>query len=302
MKREPDADAAHDQHERDREDRGVRADERERDRAERTGSRRPTSATRPPPKRSVRRPVSGITSSIPSPCGPTSRPGDDHALAAHLLVVERHEDHRPEQRGAEAEGRQRGGARRRGWRTGGRRAADARCAARASTKTHASARSRRAIGQITLGAVEAARRCRAPTGRRRSPWRRSRAAPGRPRRGVRPRPSRSAGSIRQPRTNAITPIGTLTKKIHDQCRFCRITPADDRAEDRREHRGHRRRSPSPGPSAWGPATWAMISCATGMIIPPPAPCSTRKTHQRRGRARPAAQSAEPSVNSTSETR
>ncbi len=34
----------------------------------------PTSATRPPPKRSVRRPATGITISMPRPCGPTSRP------------------------------------------------------------------------------------------------------------------------------------------------------------------------------------------------------------------------------------
>ena len=34
----------------------------------------PPSATRPPPKRAVRRPASGIASSIPRPCGPVSRP------------------------------------------------------------------------------------------------------------------------------------------------------------------------------------------------------------------------------------
>ena len=31
------------------------------------------------------------------------------------------------------------------------------------------------------------------------------------------------------------------------------------------------------PIRWGPATWAMISIATGMIMPPPTPCRTRKT-------------------------
>ena len=41
---------------------------------ERHSTLTPASARRPPPKRSVRRPVTGITSSIPSPCGPTSRP------------------------------------------------------------------------------------------------------------------------------------------------------------------------------------------------------------------------------------
>ena len=30
--------------------------------------------------------------------------------------------------------------------------------------------------------------------------------------------------MRQPAMNAITPIGTFTRKIHDQCRFSRIRP------------------------------------------------------------------------------
>ena len=34
----------------------------------------PTTATRPPPKRSVIRAIQGATSSIPRPCGPTRRP------------------------------------------------------------------------------------------------------------------------------------------------------------------------------------------------------------------------------------
>ncbi len=37
-------------------------------------------------------------------------------------------------------------------------------------------------------------------------------------------PESVCGSIRQPRTKAISPIGTLTKKIQDQCRFSRIKP------------------------------------------------------------------------------
>ena len=41
---------------------------------ERHSTLTPASARRPPPKRSVSRPVTGITSSIPSPWGPTSRP------------------------------------------------------------------------------------------------------------------------------------------------------------------------------------------------------------------------------------
>ena len=31
------------------------------------------------------------------------------------------------------------------------------------------------------------------------------------------------------------------------------------------------------PIRCGPAAWARIACPTGMIMPPPKPCSTRKT-------------------------
>ncbi len=31
------------------------------------------------------------------------------------------------------------------------------------------------------------------------------------------------------------------------------------------------------PIRWGPAIWAMIIWPTGMIMPPPTPCSTRKS-------------------------
>ena len=52
---------------------------------------------------------------------------------------------------------------------------------------------------------------------------------------------------------------------------------------------------------FGPATSAMIICETGMIIPPPAPCSTRNTTSEVSEpARP--HSAEPAVKSTSESR
>ena len=54
------------------------------------------------------------------------------------------------------------------------------------------------------------------------------------------------------------------------------------------------------PIRCGPATWAMISCASGMIMPPPAPCSTRNRPARLASSWPAAHSAEPAVNSTSE--
>src|SRR5437879_8754252 len=66
----------------------------------------PQSATRPPPKRSVRRPAIGIATSAPRPWGPLSRPVSI-TFWPHLLVVEGDEDHRPKQRTAEPEGRQR---------------------------------------------------------------------------------------------------------------------------------------------------------------------------------------------------
>ena len=53
------------------------------------------------------------------------------------------------------------------------------------------------------------------------------------------------------------------------------------------------------PMFLGPAAVAIISCPTGMIMPPPTPCSTRNTISSVVEvARP--QSAEPSVNSSTE--
>ena len=112
-------------------DRGVRADERERDRAER--EHRDADDRDAPAAEALGQPAGDRHhDQHAEPLRPVEQAGDDHALAAHLLVVERHEDHRPEQRRAEAEGRQRGARRRRGWRTAARRAAGARRAARAS--------------------------------------------------------------------------------------------------------------------------------------------------------------------------
>ncbi len=68
----------------------------------------PRIAMRPPPKRSVIFPAIGIATSAPMPCGPVEQAGVDHVVAADLLVVERHEDHRAEERGTESEGGQRG--------------------------------------------------------------------------------------------------------------------------------------------------------------------------------------------------
>ena len=96
------------------------------------------------------------------------------------------------------------------------------------------------------------------------------------------------------------PIGTLTKKIHDQCRFCRIRPPIT---------GPRIGAIIAGiettlitrPIRRGPATCAMISCASGMIMPPPTPWSTLNTTSAVS-VLDSPQAAEPTVNSASETR
>ncbi len=71
------------------------------------------------------------------------------------------------------------------------------------------------------------------------------------------------------------PIGTLTKKIHDQCRFSRISPPTTGPRIGAIIAGIDT-NPITLPIRCGPATWAMIIIATGMIIPPPAPCRMRK--------------------------
>jgi hypothetical protein len=99
--------------------------------------------------------------------------------------------------------------------------------------------------------------------------------------------------------NAITPIGIFTKKIHDQCRFCRIRPPTTGPRIGAIIAGIET-IPITLPICWGPATCAIIIIATGMIIPPPAPWSTRNTTNEVSEpARP--HSAEPAVNSTSDT-
>ena len=95
MKDRPMPTPAHDQHQRDHDDRGARRRRTPAGSCSGTGSSRRTSATRPPPKRSVSRPATASRPASRSPAG-REQPGVDHALAAHLLVVERHEDHRPE--------------------------------------------------------------------------------------------------------------------------------------------------------------------------------------------------------------
>ena len=106
------------------------------------------------------------------------------------------------------------------------------------------------------------------------------------------------GSIRQPSTNATTPIGTLTKKIHDQCRFSRISPPTTGPRIGAIIAGIDT-NPITLPIRWGPATWAMIIIATGMIIPPPAPWRMRKSTSEV--IEWTARTAPTPVNSTSET-
>src|ERR1700761_4769209 len=88
-------------------------------------------------------------------------------------------------------------------------------------------------------------------------------------------PRFDSGSIRQPRIPATIPIGTLTKKIQDQCRFCRIRPPTTGPRIGASIAGITT-MPIPRPMRFGPATSAMIIWATGMIIPPPTPWRTRK--------------------------
>ena len=67
----------------------------------------PKSAIGPPPKRSVSRPTIGIIIAMPMPCGAQSAGPFEDALVTDLLEVERQQDHRAEQRCAEAEHRER---------------------------------------------------------------------------------------------------------------------------------------------------------------------------------------------------
>ena len=93
-------------------------------------------------------------------------------------------------------------------------------------------------------------------------------------------------------------MGTLTKKIQDQWRFCRITPPITGPRIGASIAGIDT-TPITRPMRRGPATCAMISCATGMIMPPPTPCSTRKMTSEAIEL-DAPHAAEPAVKSTSE--
>ena len=59
------------------------------------------------------------------------------------------------------------------------------------------------------------------------------------------------------------------------------------------------RIPITRPIRWGPAFWVMIVITAGMIIPPPIPCRTRNPISEPA-LQAAAQSAEPSMKSTSD--
>ena len=98
--------------------------------------------------------------------------------------------------------------------------------------------------------------------------------------------------------NAITPIGTFTRKIHDQCRFCRISPPTTGPKIGASIAGIAT-MPITRPIRLGPATWAMISWPTGISIPPPTPCNTRNSTSA-VLEEATAQRAEPAVKRTSE--
>ena len=63
----------------------------------------PISEVRPAPIRSVDAPGEAHAEAAADPLRDQQQAGVDRVLAAHDLEVERHQDHRAEQRGAEAE-------------------------------------------------------------------------------------------------------------------------------------------------------------------------------------------------------
>ena len=100
-------------------------------------------------------------------------------------------------------------------------------------------------------------------------------------------PGLDAGQDPQRRMTAMTPIGTLTKKIQRQLALSRIRPPIV---------GPRIGASIAGtatmlmtrPMRLGPAASAIISWPIGRIMPPPTPWSTRKTiSSRRRRGEPA---------------
>ncbi len=283
---------------RDRDDRGAGADERHRDRAQaqdRDAAEGHAAAAeaigQAPGDRHRDQHAETLRTDQQARC--------DQALVTDFLVVERHQDHRAEQRRAERERRERRG-REDAVRVQAdveQRALDAqRVPAEDAAISRSPASDRREDDRRRQAGVGRAELGEAVDDRAR---RRSRAAPGRARRGARPRPIRSAGCIRQPsdeREEADRHVDEEDPRP--------VQALEDRAR-RRPARGSgrasraSRRPPSRGPSAAGPATWAMISCATGMIMPPPAPCSTRNSTSSVVLVA-IAHSAEPTVNSTSE--
>ena len=106
------------------------------------------------------------------------------------------------------------------------------------------------------------------------------------------------GRKRKARNRATMPMGTLTKKIQRHEKLEMMAPPST--------------GPRIGPRSVGtpitamtlfilsgPAVRAMMVCPTGMIIPPPSPCSTRKT-MRAVAVGAMPHSAEPVMNRPSE--
>ena len=83
-------------------------------------------------------------------------------------------------------------------------------------------------------------------------------------------------------------MGTFTRKIHDQCRCARISPPATGPRIGASIAGIET-TPITRPMRLGPATWAMISCATGMIMPAARALQDAAEHKRGGRVRHRAQ-------------
>ena len=94
------------------------------------------------------------------------------------------------------------------------------------------------------------------------------------------------------------PMGTFTKKIHRHEKLEMMIPPSTGPRIGPRRVG----TPITAMTLFilsGPAVRAMIVCPTGMIMPPPRPCRTRKTMRAvADGARP--HSAEPRMNSPSE--
>ena len=72
------------------------------------------------------------------------------------------------------------------------------------------------------------------------------------------------------------PIGRLMKKIQCQLADLDQPAAQDRAGDRAEQHRHAEHGHHPADPVPGRRRWVMIVMPSGISMPPPRPCSTRK--------------------------